>query len=139
MSGFWKGWIQVWCWATLLFGVGCLSAAHPSVDFGIRTYYDALAWPIDGVNELTPGVRFATSVLGAVLIGWSILMFGAVRVAHRGARELWGWMTLCVVVWYVTDTAASVITGFPLNATGNTVFLITWLIPMLATGVLKKG
>jgi hypothetical protein len=140
MSGFWKAWIQVWCWATVVFGVVCLTAAHPAIDFGIRTYFDALAWPIDGVNELTdPAARFATALMGAVMIGWAILIFGAVRAAHEGARALWGALTVSMLVWYVTDTAASVITGFPLNAVGNTVFMVTWLIPMLATGSLKRA
>ena len=41
-----------------------------------------------------------------------------------------------MVVWHVIDSAISGASGAPANAVSNTVFLLTFLTPIMASGVL---
>jgi hypothetical protein len=50
----------------------------------------------------------------------------------------WRGLTGAMLAWFVIDSAASVSTGAPVNAVSNAVFLATFLIPILASGVLAQ-
>ena len=139
MSGFWRSWVNVWCWATLLFGVVLALGAHPAVNGPARAYYDLIFFPVDGSPELDgQALRLTVGVLGAVMIGWAVTIMAAVRAAHEGAA-LWRPLTLAMGVWYGVDSAISIAGGAPMNAVSNTVFFAAWLTPMLATGVLRSA
>ncbi len=75
-------------------------------------------------------------MLGAVLIGWAIAILGLIDAAHRVGAPAWRMLTLSIVVWYFIDSIISVALGFPVNAASNRVFLVTFLVPILASGVL---
>ncbi|MDX2274851.1 MAG: hypothetical protein NW206_05310 [Hyphomonadaceae bacterium] len=136
MSGFWKTWLQVWCWATL--GVGALfaAAAIPALEGGVTLFYDTIYWPIDGISPYGPEVRLTAALLGAVMIGWAIAIFGLVSAAETAGAPAWRTLTMSIVVWYAIDSTISVALGAPVNALSNTIFLVTFLIPILASGVL---
>ncbi len=136
MQGVWKIWMQVWCWAT--FGVGAIFAlgAAPATDAGVRLFYDVIYWPIDGASPYGDAVRFTAALLGAVMIGWAMTIFTLVTVADQVGATAWRGLTAAIVAWYVIDSAISVASGVGVNAISNTGFLITFLIPVLASGVL---
>jgi len=140
MSGFWKAWIQVWCWAVIGFGVFFASAAFPATDAGVRLFYDAIFWPVDGMASFgDPQFRLTVALIGCVTIGWGVLFLGGVSLALRGESRLWGWLTASIGVWFVTDSILSVVLGAPVNVISNTGLLVGYLIPVLATGVLKRA
>lgn len=139
MQGIWKHWMQVWCWAVL--GVGAIFAlgAIPDADGGVRLFYDAVAWPIDGVSPYGEEVRFTAALLGAVMMGWAMTVFALVAAADQIGAPAWRGLTIAIVTWYLIDSVISVASGWPLNAVSNTGFLVTFLIPILASGVLGTG
>lgn len=139
MQGIWQNWMQAWCWAVL--GVGAIFAlgAIPAVDGGVRLFYDTIAWPIDGVSPYGEQVRFTAALLGAVMMGWAMTMFALVAAADQIGAPAWRGLTIAIVTWYVIDSIISVASGWPLNAVSNTGFVVTFLIPIVASGVLGRG
>jgi hypothetical protein len=136
MTPFWRTWLRVWCWATFGFGAVLAAAAFPALDGPTRWFYDLVHWPLDGQSSFDENVRFTCGVLGAVMIGWALTIFATVDAAEKLGAPVWRALTTAMVVWYVIDSAISVATGAPVNAVSNTVFLITYLAPILASGVL---
>jgi len=128
--------MQVWCWATL--GVGAMFAlgAVPAADAGVRLFYDIIYWPIDGASPYGDELRFTAAVLGAVMMGWAVTIFSLVAAADQIGAPAWRGLTAAVVGWYVIDSTISVASGVAANAVSNTGFLIAYLIPLLASGVL---
>lgn len=139
MTGFWKNWLTVWCWATI--GVGAMFAAGalPTLDGGVRLFYDIIIWPIDGVSPYGEDVRLTAALLGAVMIGWGIAIFGLIDAAESAGAPAWRALTLSIVAWYAIDSAISIALAAPINALSNTGFLVTFLAPVLASGVLRSG
>lgn len=136
MSEFWRTWLRVWCWATMGIGALFAAAAVPALEGGVRLFYDTVYWPIDGASPYGPDVQLTAALLGAVMIGWAIAILGLVSVAETVGVQAWRTLTLSVVVWYAIDSAISIALGAPLNALSNTIFLVTFLAPILGGGVL---
>jgi hypothetical protein len=139
MTGFWKTWMAIWCWLTIGLGVALWLGAFPATDGVARLYYDAINWPIDGgVTAPTEWTaqRPTAAILGAVLIGWGITVLFAVAEGNAGNRRAWQMLTVAMVAWFVTDSIASMAVGLPGNVVPNTAFMFTYLVPVLASGVL---
>ncbi|MBI1250694.1 MAG: hypothetical protein GC189_04395 [Alphaproteobacteria bacterium] len=136
MTGVWKIWMRVWCWATLALGALFVGAAIPGADAGALLFYDAIYWPLDGESGFAEPTRFTAGVLGAIMIGWAMCIFTAVDAAERLGAPVWRGLTAAMLTWYVIDGAVSISSGVPMNAASNTVFMATYLIPVLASGVL---
>lgn len=138
MTGLWKTWLEVWCWAIGLFGVMFLVVVIPGADGPTRLFYDLVYWPLDGASGWGEATRLTASITGALMIGWAItlhtLMQAAIRANDPG---LWRGMTLGVLTWFVVDSAASVASGVPVNAVSNAGLVAGFLIPVLASGVLR--
>jgi len=138
MTGFWKTWMLTWCWAVM--GVGALfaAAAVPALERGVRLFYDAIYWPIDGVSPYGQDVQLTAALLGAVMIGWAIAILGLVSAADTIGAPAWRVLTISIVVWYVIDSIISIALGSPVNALSNTGLLVTFLAPILGSGVLRS-
>jgi hypothetical protein len=130
----------IWCIATLVLGAVFAAAAFPATDGLARFYYAMVSGGTLRADFLeADGFRFTVAVLGAVLIGWGVTILALIRAAEAAPSAAWQGLTASMVIWFVIDSALSVMTGFPLNAVPNAVFLLTYLIPVLASGVLKAG
>jgi hypothetical protein len=140
MNGFWKNWLTVWCWGVIAFGAVLVLVAVPAADGPARLVYAMVGGgrPEAGMFDL-PSMRFAFALQGALTIGWTLTMMGLVRAASVVGAPAWRALTLSLLVWFVIDSAASIGTGFPLNAVSNSVLLVSFLVPILATGVLRGG
>lgn len=77
---------------------------------------------------------------GAVTIGWSLTLFAVIQAVHQldepYSKTIWSLIAISVMSWYVIDSSLSIATGFWLNAIANTSFIVTFLIPVLSSGVL---
>ena len=136
MHGFWKSWMTAWCYAMLALGVSLAGMAFPQSDGVGRAFYALVDGGVLAEDAFdAPGMRFSIALLGAVTIGWGLTTLGAVRTSQPGGA-MWRWLTGAIVTWYAIDSALSVATGFPLNALSNTVFVATYLAPVIGSGVL---
>lgn len=140
MNGVWKAILTIACWVTILFGAILAAAAVPETDFLSRFWYQLVSnFELEPGFIEAPGMRFTLAVLGGVMVGWGLTLMALMRTAVEAGRSAWRGMTSALLVWYVIDSLLSVMTGYPLNALANTGFLLIFLVPILASGVLKSA
>lgn len=140
MTGFWKIWMYVWCASVAIFGVVIALGGFEATAGPMRVMLDSLNG--EAAVEFNDTLHFSLAVMGAVSIGWSITLLGAIEAAIKlgpEGRSTWMMITASAVVWFVVDSALSVMTGFGLNVIPNTGLLAGYFVPVLATGVLKAG
>lgn len=140
MTGFWKTWMNAW-WLLMLGGVLVFwFAAFPGLDGAALLFYDAITWPIDGETGFTEATRPTAAVLGAVFLGFVLALGALMRMAYAASGEaaasLWRTITAIMLIWYLTDSAVSVLTGIPGNAVSNTGIIAGYLLPVLGSGAL---
>jgi hypothetical protein len=139
MAPFWRSWLTIWCLGVLVFGVVLAAGGIEATSGPMRLLFALLGHPIDAPFD--PHLRFSLAVMGAVSIGWSVTLYGVVRVADSigGARatELWWWFLASALTWFVIDTALSLATGFGRNAIPNVALLVGCLVPLVRSGVLR--
>lgn len=140
MTSFWKNWLTIWCWAVAIFGVVLAGAGFPATGGLTRFLVDTMN--ATGVPvPLDAPLRFGLGLQGALTIGLAMLAHAAMRAAEelgpRG-RPIWQLVTWAILAWYVIDSAISCFNGFPLNALSNTLLVIGFMVPILASGVLRQ-
>ena len=97
-----------------------------------RLLFDLLSWPLDNnPAQFTDTERQLSAVLGGVLCGWAWLLYKLANpeVFNPSIRKF---MIQSTWVWFILDSAGSIVAGLPLNAVSNVVFLLMLLIPLLA-------
>ncbi|HEV2567481.1 hypothetical protein [Sphingomonas sp.] len=138
MSDFWRKWVVIWCLAIGLFGVVLTLAAVPGNDSMLVALLSQFG---PAPQSIDAPLQFATGLMGAVTMGWAATLYMAFRAAELlpadEAGRFWHGILGGVVLWYVVDCSLSVATRFGLNVVPNTLFLIAFLLPLWAAGVLK--
>ncbi len=140
MSDFWKSWLTVWAWGVIAFGATLAIFAFPALELPSRLFYDLIQNPV--VAEPDRHFRFAMGLMGCISMGWGLTMLTCFKAAWMldGAQavNVWRGFTFAALFWFVTDSTASIYTGFPLNAVSNAILIGLYLIPVWKTGVLKS-
>ncbi|MEE4209486.1 MAG: hypothetical protein V2I43_09495 [Parvularcula sp.] len=77
--------------------------------------------------EAARTVDFYTALMGAVTAGWFATLFLVLKVRQRA---VWEAAIAGLAVWFVIDSAASIVFGFPANALIN-VGLLGIAVPIL--------
>jgi hypothetical protein len=140
MTGMWRNWMNSWCIAMIVSGLIFVLAALPVTDVFARLFYDFVYWPLDGQSGFSDAARPTIAILGAVFFAWAVMMQGVVKIALDDPKSpLWRVIIVGVVLWYVVDSAVSVACGIPVNAISNTVILAAFLVPILGSGVWRRG
>jgi len=114
-------------------------AGLEATSFPARLFFQLLNGPTE--LNLDAQMRFSLAVLGAVTMGWSVTLWAAIRAANQlgeRGRPIWALVTASALTWFVIDTPLSIATGYGLNAIPNVVFLATFLLPVIRSGVLKR-
>ena len=72
-------------------------------------------------------------MLGATVAGWGVFMAFIAHYPFR-RRERWAWWCLVtgLLVWYLPDTALSLVYA-PFNAAFNSLLLVNFGLPLLFT------
>lgn len=79
-------------------------------------------------------IVFIYGVVGAVMVGWMVLMIMIVRGPFKQG-DVFGWNAVAysAVSWFVLDSVFSAAAGFPENILLNTGFIVLFIIPLVAT------
>lgn len=132
-SLFWINWLCFGTVFTMLFGL--LMVMLPGLTlqgFGLMIFKNANQFGTFDPSA-TAYIELAHAVMGAVLFGWGSLMFMVVRIfMTRGIKDAWGMVAVSVLLWYVPDTAFSLVSGFWQNAVLNTGFACLYAVPLFA-------
>jgi hypothetical protein len=139
MSTFYQKWLSIWAYGVIAFGAILALFAFPVAELPSRLFYDLIQNPI--APEPDRHFRFAMGLMGCISMGWGLTMrvcFKAAAMLEKDqAKGIWRGFTFAAIFWFVTDSFASIYTGFPLNAASNTVLIALYLIPVWNSGVLK--
>lgn len=140
MMGFWRNWTTAWCWTVIASGLVLAGGAFEPTSGLARLAFHLLHGPAP--LDLDPQMRFSLGVLGAVTAGWGVTLLAAIAGAHRladQARPVWLTIAAGTTVWFAIDTPISIATGYGLNAIPNLAFWGGLMLPLLRSGVLRRG
>ena len=139
MSLFWRVWLVLWSLGVVLFGLVLAGGAFEATSAPIGWVMDMLQGPGEVVFD--PTLRFSLAVMGCVSLGWAASMLAVMLAAFNmgeRARPVWSALTVGVVVWFITDSALSVATGFGLNVIPNVILIATYLVAVFAGGAFRS-
>lgn len=140
MSAFWQTWMKLWCLSACLVGIILAGAGFEATGSLARLYFVSLNGPIE--FNLDENVRFSIVVLGAVMIGWGLTFWTAIYAANQlkpeAAKPIWIMLTGSLFCWFLIDSSLSIHTGYWRNVIPNVIFVTTFSLPVLRSGVLTK-
>lgn len=121
---------------TIATGLASLAGAHPATSGAWALLFDIERWPIDGAQgAFSDEARLLNAVLGGVMAGWGVMMWRLVSgPITRGDSEARQTVLIGTSVWFVLDSAGSIISGWPANVALNIGFYALFLFPLLALG-----
>jgi len=133
-SSVWINWLLAVAVGVVAFGlVLVLLPSLTRQGFSLLVYASAERIDEFGI-EPARYISLAHAVLGGVMVGWGSALFYITRtLLARGSRIAWNLVALSVLAWFIPDTSYSLLSGYWQNALLNTVFLILFAVPLLAT------
>ncbi len=134
IAGLWLVWLLVACTGGALFGLGLIFLPTETGTLFSFLYLGAADAHLEFGETGVRYVAFAFGVLGAVMVGWMALMVGIILGPFRRC-EPWSWNILAgpLVIWFILDTGHSIASGFWQNAIVNVAFLVSFMVPLMAT------
>jgi hypothetical protein len=134
-SAFWTTWLLVACFTMMAFGVLMALFGGTRLFAGLNQQVNLAFWPAGAAD---PGqLRFQNwvyGVWGATVAGFGLL---AALTAGKGfaRRQKWARNALAVALalWYLLDTAISLLSQVWVNAALNTAVLALFVVPLAAT------
>jgi len=100
---------------------------------------DAMAWlyRLAGpgtTTEFGPAAMLGVAIYGGVMVGWgsTLVLLGKGRPTEMAVG-------IGVLAWWVTDSAASIASGYPLNVVGNLGFLAVFMPLLIALWGRRAG
>ena len=134
VSPFWCNWLIAVAASIGLFSAVLLLAPPLGQRiFDVIYFFTLEPQPLPAERE-TDYLRFTNGVLGAVMIGWMVLIAVVANGPFR-RRERWAWTAIAASMgtWYVVDTTFSLAHGIIGNALFNTAIIAAFVIPLAAT------
>lgn len=120
----------------VVFGLIWSTAAYAGMDAPGRTLVDLLDWPLNGDPSLPSEEARWLGAIGAGLCLALGLMFARIvapliaindmvvsQIARKGSL-------LALVVWLISDSAGSIVSGVPSNAVFNFIFFMLLAVPL---------
>jgi len=127
-------WLRAACVVTILTGLVCALASHSSTGGLWLHLFDVLKWPMDGDPAVfNADTRAVNAVLGAVMVGWGLLMFSLsderLMTAEPNVPRM---MKVSLLAWFIVDSVGSWAAGLPGNIALNVAFLAMFIPPLVA-------
>jgi hypothetical protein len=131
---FWWRWLVAANTMVILFGGGMVLVPNLLMQFFSLVFYASPLALSSFQAEAAAYIRFAHGIIGAVMVGWGTALMFTLFSQFRN-REYMGWLTVAVSVsiWFLTDSAFSVWSGFWQNVIPNLGFAILFAIPLAVT------
>lgn len=139
MSAFWRAYFGAFCASLVLFGAVLSAGAFAPTSGPVALLMTFLSGGAD--VSFNAALRFSLGLMGAITIGWAIMIYGVMRVAFTlgtQGRALWDAITAGLISWYVIDGICSIATGFALNIIPNTALAAMYLVGITQSGALKR-
>jgi hypothetical protein len=119
--------------STIVFGLMSEASCIVALEWPARFFTDFMVWPPDGAQTTQrPETRLAWALLGGFLTSWGVLQWQILTKVgrlHMGlARKL---LLQSVCIWFVLDTAGSILGGVPVNGLVNVFFFGIYAVPLL--------
>lgn len=133
-SRLWVTWLIAAASIVIVFGAALvLAPGWARAAFSLLLY--AAADRIDGFGaEAMRYTALVHAVLGSVMMAWGVALLRVARGGFcRGESEAWTLISVCVLVWFVPDTAYSLWAGFWPNAVLNAGLAALLAVPLVAT------
>lgn len=118
---------------TIGFGAIILLGAHPTTDIVLRfvSSFIFLA-PFDtAARIINDDGTLLSAILGGVMIGWGAMIW---QVTQHVLPENPGLAKRLIlpplILWFITDSAASLVSAAPFNAVLNVAFFAMFLLPL---------
>ena len=104
--------------AVLVIALGAVFAAGAwaVTDGALMLVLDGVFWPFDGAQALSPEARFIAAVAGAVMMALGVMIWKMTALEGAAFRGL---LLAPLWLWFVVDSAGSVITGASANVLLN--------------------
>lgn len=130
----WRMWLQAAVAGVGVFGLACVALPGAIAAFFNLLVFGRTWLPPEFGAAAAPYLSFVYGVLGAVMLGWAVLMMMVVEGPfRRGERAGWTMIALPFGTWFVVDTTWSLATGYWQNAVLNACFALAFAIPLAAT------
>jgi hypothetical protein len=130
---FWWRWLVFVSLGVLMFGL--ILVIFPGLTlqgFSLMIYLSASRISEFGEPAVSY-IRLVHGVLGAVMVGWgAALLFVLFGTFRENPSIAWKTLTGSVVAWFIPDTTFSLWSGFWQNAILNAVFILLFIIPLIA-------
>ena len=108
------------------------AAAVPAMSGPVQFLADLIFFPLDGLQSVAAEeTRLISAIGGGVMVGWGVMLWMVSTQLYPKEPVLAGKIIMTsIVVWFVIDSAGSVLAGAPLNALGNVSFLLIFCLPL---------
>lgn len=125
-------WLKLASWVLIGFGVLSAVSAHPSLNFLSRPFIQMAIWPFSEATEtLSTETRLLWAIVGGISIGWGVLALQITsKLLHKEPQIVRSIMLYSTLAWFLTDGAASILSGAGFNAVLNISFLVLFLPPV---------
>ena len=133
-AGAMKAWLTAICVLLCAIGLFMALAIVPPFTVLNRLVLDIVFWPPNGdPAALDTTARFLLALSGAMLIGWSVTLYGLFRfpgtLGPSGVRRI---VLPALTAWFIVDMTGSWWTGATLNLAVNVALYAAIAVPVIA-------
>ncbi|MFM8820388.1 MAG: hypothetical protein ACKOD3_07600 [Phenylobacterium sp.] len=131
LSGPWEVLLQATLAGLAVMGLVLLLTPSIGEMFFYVVYFGALQPPEPFSEEARGYIRFAHGVLGAMMLGWMVLIHRLARISADGPpASNWSLIRISIGTWFVIDTTFSIVHGVYGNVLLNLACAIGILVPL---------
>ena len=136
----WRVWLLLVAADFALLGALMLAAPSLTQPLFNTLFFGQASPPATFSPEALAYIRFSHGILGAVLIGWMVLVAYVIAVPFRRG-EAWAWNALAgsFGLWFLIDSAFSIWAGFAANVALNALITVAAFIPLAMSYRRCKG